>query len=276
MDLAGALQAPLSFPALAHNSPVPADGPYPGPHATYYYGPRYLTYPISTAGQLFFSTSGGNFRCTAHVTVGDAGVLNRVWTAGHCVSNGAGVFHFNWLFCPSYNSSGVNPARGCWRGTSATTPTAWHATGNIKYDYASVGLENCVAGTASCLVSGQVATYTGGLGFAWNLPRDQHWHHYGYPGSPWDGMSIVYTTTEHRYDDDPGGPGPLTNSWGSSQSPGSSGSALVVQFSYSGGYINSNVSYSYSSESGFEIYGPYFDTAACGFWKAVTGWTGTC
>jgi hypothetical protein len=279
LTLEGALVQAPARSALAGGGPVPADGPYPGPHATYYYGPRYLTYPISTSGKLFFTPAGGGSAwCSANVTVGDASNLNVIFTAGHCVSNGAGSFHSNWIFCPSYNSGGINPSRGCWTWSVATVKTEWHTAGNWRYDYAAIRLASCTAGVGLCLVTGSVASFTGGTGFAWNWGRDQHWHHFGYPGSPWDGVSIVYTTTEHRYDDTAGGPGPLTNSWGTAQTPGSSGSNLLLGalFSYGGAYTNSVVSYYYTSQAGFELQGPYFDTTACAFWKGFTGWTGTC
>lgn len=268
--------------AAAAGAPVPADGAYPGPHATYYYGPKYTTYPISTAGKLFFNIGSATYVCSADVTSGTAANQSVIWTAGHCISNGAGTFYTNWIFCPSYNAGGINPTRGCWRWTSAGTRTEWHNSGSFRRDYAYITLENCVAGVAYCLVNGQVGSHTGSLGFAWNWARDQHWHHYGYPSStPWNGVQIVATTTEHRYDDDPdgcGGCGPLTNSWGSGQTPGSSGSPLILQFSYGGGYINSNVSYYYTSPNqyGIQMQGPYIDTVACSLWKGATGWPGTC
>jgi hypothetical protein len=267
-----------SAAAAAAEGPLPADGAYPGPHATYYYGPKYTTYPISTAGKLFFTPAGGGSAwCSANVTVGSSGVLDKIWTAGHCISDGAGSFHSGWIFCPSYNASGINPARGCWRGDGfAVVYTTWHTTNNWRYDYGLIGLETCSVGVAYCVVNGEVASYTGGTGLAWNFGRDQHWHHFGYPNDSWNGNSLVYTTTEHRYDDTAGGAGPLTNSWGSAQTPGASGSNLLLGFSYGSAYTNSDVSYYYGSQYGFELQGPYFDTSACTLWKTYTGFTGTC
>ena len=40
-------------------------------------------------------------------------------------------------------------------------------------------------------------------------------------------------------------------------------------------WMNSNVSYGYDNQPG-ELYGPYFDTQVCNFWKLYTGWPGTC
>ncbi|MBV8360595.1 MAG: hypothetical protein JO189_22075 [Deltaproteobacteria bacterium] len=262
---------PLSEP------PALADGPYPGPNDTFEYFPRYTRYPISTIGKLFFSEPSGEFVCSAAV-VGGGSALNIIWTAGHCVANGGtSTFYSNWLFCPSYDVSqgGPNPAVGCWSGTVATTTSEWFVNGALTRDYATITLQH--SGT---VINADVATVTGVLGFAWNFPRDQHWLHFGYPSaSPYTGGKIIETAAEHRYDDVPDNLGPPTNSWGSGQTPGSSGSALILAFSYTGGgYINSNVSYYYTNPNqyGVELQGPYFDSETCTLWKGSTGYTGNC
>jgi hypothetical protein len=279
-------QSLLSSPKPA-STVAPASGSFPGPNATYYYGPKFRTYPISTVGVLFFTEPSGDFSCTASVTTGSASILNVIWTAGHCVANGGhSQFYTNWMFCPSYDGE-INPAVGCWAGQGANTTTAWFADGAFSRDFAVVFLAS--SGT---LINNQVANVTGSLGFSWNQADDQAWQHYGYPGqSPWTFGNIVTTTTEYRYSSTPltvlGATdtyGPAVNSWGSGQTPGSSGSALMLNFCYydcSPPYINSNVSFYYSSgpngnEDGLELQGPYFDTFACTFWQGATGYTGTC
>jgi len=134
------------------------------------------------------------------------------------------------------------------------------------------------------VINADVAAVTGGLSFAWNRPRDKHWLHFGYPAEiPYTGGKIIETAAEHRYDDVPllpnGTPdnlGPPTNSWGSGQTPGSSGSPLILFFSFNGGDINSNVSYYYTNQYGVELQGPYFDSQVCNFWKINTGYMGVC
>lgn len=275
-----------SAAAVRATSPIPADGSYPGPHATYEYGPRYRTYPISTIGKLFFTKPGvGDFVCSAAVTTGSASINNIIWTAGHCVAEGGqSTWYTNFLFCPSYDSSqgGPNPAVGCWTWSYATTNNTWFSTGSWSRDWAIIGLAH-----SGSVINADVATVTGGLGFAWNWGRDRQWSHLGYPSAPpFSGGKLVKTDTEHRYDDASQG-SPATNSWGSAQTPGSSGSALILYFNYTGAYqpnlgpgnwINSDVSYYYTSPNqyGFELQGPYFDTAVCDFWKGNTGWSGTC
>lgn len=262
-------------------TPTPLDGPYPGPHNTFYYGPKYTTFPIGTVGKLFFSDSvhGGSFQCTATVTVGNSADLDTIWSAGHCIAHGgAGHFYTNFNFCPSYNAGGVNPTRGCWAWDGgAAVPTVWINSGDLTRDFGFVNL----ASTGSVHAT-NVASITGGVGFAYNFGRDQHWFHYGYPCvSPWNCVQIVETASEHRYDVNIGGSGPDVNSWGSAQNEGSSGSGVILLFSYSGGYLNSNVSFYFSggpngNEHNIEIQGPYYDTFACTVWKLGTGYTGTC
>jgi hypothetical protein len=141
-----------------------------------------------------------------------------------------------------------------------------------------------------------VVSVTGGLGFAWNWPRDQHWLDFGYPQAPpYDGGAIVVTAAEHRYDvinpDSCGSGCNADNSIGSRQTPGFSGGPWILSFGQNGGsdpyshgdWINSDNSYYFTSggpgggnEFGVEIQGPYYDTAACNFWKGGSGWTGTC
>jgi len=266
------LALPLSEPA------VPADGAYPGPNSTFEYAPKYRKYPISTVGKLFFTEPGvGDFVCSAAVTTGGT-PANVIWTAGHCVANGGhATFYTNWLFCPSYDASqgGPNPAVGCWSWLTVTTSSEWFNNGAFTRDYAIITLQH--SGT---VINGDVAAVTGGLGFAWNWARDQHWLHFGYPaGTPYTGGVIIETAAEHRYDDAIDNFGPPANSWGSGQTPGFSGSSVILFFSYNGGDINSNISYYYTAprnEYGIEIQGPYFDSQVCNFWKANTGYAGVC
>lgn len=270
------------MPTAASGSPVGAGAAYPGPQTTYYYGPKYVTYPVSTIGKLFFTINGAGYVCSASVTTGSASINNIIWTAGHCVANGgASTFYSNWVFCPSYNSGGVNPTRGCWNATGATTTTAWFANGDWTRDYAYITLANL-----GSVLNEDVALATGSLGFGYNFGRDEVWTHLGYPqASPYNGSYIVQTNTQYAYTDTgQTGASASPNSWGSRQTPGSSGSALLLGFSYASPgdpygqapWINSTVSYYYTAESNFELQGPYYDTFACSVWQQGTGWTGTC
>ena len=271
------------------NATVLLDGGFPGPNATYYYAPSYSQFPISAVGKLYGHDprTGGDFQCSASVTVGDASHLNVIWTAGHCVANGGNsYFYSNFLFCPQLRG-GSEPV-GCWSWDGgAVVFSVWFANGDLTRDEGVILLNHTGTKYAK-----DVASVTGGLGLAWNWSRDQHWFHYGYPcvgvsgvTPNWNCVDIVATAAEHRYDVNPGGSGPEVNSWGSAQTEGASGSAVQLDhnFNYGGGYfINSNVSFYFNSgpngnEHGKELQGPYYDTTVCSsLWKPYTGYTGGC
>ncbi len=269
------------------SSVLPADGGYPGPNDTFNWIGGYRTYPVSAVGKLFFTEPSGNYVCSATATYG-GGTKNMVWTAGHCVGPGGGKSYYtNWLFCPSY-SAGENTSIGCWSWALAQQTGGWYYNGYYSDDYAYLYMQ-----PFSDKVNSSVVSVTGGLGFAWNWGRDQHWMDFGYPSaSPYNGNYLVVTAAEHRYDvSNPGGdPGAADNSIGSAQTPGFSGGPWVLSFGASshdpihhGDWINSDNSYYFTSggpgggnEYGTEIQGPYYDTNACSFWKGGSGWTGTC
>jgi len=90
-----------------------------------------VTYPYSTAGQLFFTDprTGGNFVCTASVLR-----LRVLVTAGHCVAHGSTTaanryFYSNWMFVPSENN-GAAP-NGTWTWSLAATRNEWYNNGSV-------------------------------------------------------------------------------------------------------------------------------------------------
>ena len=46
--------SPSAIPPQTSGGMLPADGPYPGPMATFKWYPRYLTHPQGTVGKMFF------------------------------------------------------------------------------------------------------------------------------------------------------------------------------------------------------------------------------
>jgi hypothetical protein len=255
---------------------VPADGGYPGPGTFFKWYPKYRQYPVSTIAKMFFTQRGSNFSCSASATYGGA-ALNTVFTAGHCVHEGGTGDPAGWssniLICPSY-LNGINPPVGCWAWTSESTTPEWYFNGAFSRDYGVVRVSSC--GTVNCT---NIVSYTGGLGFAWNWGRDQHWMNFGYPGlpnPPFNGGAINTCAAEHRYDVATDIFGPATNSMGCNSGRGSSGGPWILGFSESTGYINSVNSWLYLAQEGHEIQGPYFDTTSCSDWKSWTGWGGAC
>lgn len=169
-----------------------------------WYG-RYLTYPTSTIGKLFFrqdrngNGSAGSFVCSAAVIS-----ENVIATAAHCLNNGRGGglnqgWSFDILFCPSFNlRNGVNPQRGCWAAEMTVVASMWADMGLISRDY------GCALIEADGGVNGRpVGLETGWLGRAWNWPSRQPIHAWGYPaGNPFNGMNIIVSTSTEWYERD--------------------------------------------------------------------------
>ncbi|MEU1121253.1 MULTISPECIES: hypothetical protein [unclassified Streptomyces] len=109
------------------------------------------------SGKLFFDSPKGSMVCSATVVKDPAhpGKSNMVWTAGHCVHDGAkGGWYRNMVFVPSYNDSGksVEELRnapkeevapyGVWWGDWAQTSDQWIEQGGptggkgAPYDFA--------------------------------------------------------------------------------------------------------------------------------------------
>jgi V8-like Glu-specific endopeptidase len=132
--------------------------------------------------KLFFRVYGSTqlASCTA-VTIGN----NAIWTAGHCVSDGAGHWHNSWVFVPAYRD-GEAPF-GQWPAFFARTFQDWYYSSNSARD--SGGL---VLRTQNGVTIGSKLGY---LGFSWNqYPVNIHWHAIGYPGEIAYGLRQI-----HRY-----------------------------------------------------------------------------
>src|SRR5690606_28926049 len=67
----------------------------------------YTKSPYKQTGKVFFVMAGRNYVCS-----GSSNGNNAVLTAGHCVSDGRGKFHTNWMFRPQFKN-GQNPS-GTW------------------------------------------------------------------------------------------------------------------------------------------------------------------
>lgn len=178
-----------------------------------WYG-RYLTYPTSTVAKMFFTQNGSNFVCSGTVVN-----RNTVLTAGHCVSDGAGTFSTNILFCPSYNESGINPVTGCWAGIAINTTTDWHNSSDFDRDYACV-----VTSPTGTLVSNNIGNVTGWAGITTNFPRNQQTFATGYPAAaPFSGLQIVFSAAVEWYSQGSGGDAAVSKYIGNDMTGGSSG-----------------------------------------------------
>jgi len=211
-----AMAAPQTFGVPPAN---PLSGPY-GPFQRWSMEADYKTWPRSVHGKLFFSLNGGNWVCSATA-------INRstIATAGHCVSDGAGNFGSNWMFCPSYLQTGVNPLRGCWAGNGgAVTSTAWHFSGEPDYDYACV-----VTALTGTVIADKLGNVTGWTGRAWNWGIDVMETTFGYPQeAPFNGTIIEETVSPEWYGIDFVAGGQVSKVIGSDLTGGSSGGGWIM------------------------------------------------
>jgi hypothetical protein len=249
-----------TFPADT-SSAVPLGYPYPPPFTRYENFDKYTKYPYRTVGVLFFTQNGIDYRCSAS-SIGNY----AIWTAGHCVSDGAGNWSTNFLFIPAYRDGNPPAWWAQWTGANAWTTTAWHYNSELCRDIGGVVL--------NLSANGRKVSYVGWLGFAWNFPRDQHWFEIGYPaGAPFNGNRMIICASSHSSDDNPGCPAgsPNTIGAGCDQTGGCSGGPWIKNFAGVSGatnFLNGNFSYHYI---GFESekYSPYFDDMAYGLWDIL-------
>ena len=70
---------------------------------------------------MFFTDDGLNYVCSGTAVL--SGNKSMVWTAGHCVHDGASNFHTNWSFVPAY-ADGSRPY-GTWTARTLLTTSGW-------------------------------------------------------------------------------------------------------------------------------------------------------
>ncbi len=206
---------------------------------------RYLTFPRSTIGKIFFSQDANgngvistleNFVCSGSVIA-----LNTVATAGHCMHNGLGDptdffggFSTNILFCPSYNAGGINPNSGCWSGAGQWETGQWYTSSNFDRDYSCF-----ITAATGTIVNNRIGNFTGTTGRAWNWNNRQHVYAFGYPaGAPFNGTRIIVATSTETYTrDTTSGDGQVSKYIGNDMTGGSSGGPWWLNFQ------NQNISY---------------------------------
>ncbi len=230
---------------------------YPFPFTRHYVDtilyPGY--YPYTTVGKLFFTQNGGSYVCSASsVATSSTGVRQPVlWTAGHCVSNGAGARSTNVIFVPDYEN-GAQPYGQFVCGQLWTT-SAWHYTYDFSYDLGACAIGNNASGEI-------LPNLLGTLGFAWNQSRNQHWDEFGYPqASPFNGLWTTVCESSHGTDDTSiGGVGPAPQGVGCDMTGGSSGGPWVIGWE-GANYVNGQNDYKYNSQP-LAMYSPYFGLVA--------------
>lgn len=218
---------------------------YPPPFTRYsVLPPCYELYPYCCIGKLFFKQRGVSYVGTAF-SIGN----NAIISAGHCLHTGDGDpdgWSKEVVFVPAYNN-GATPF-GQWQASFVTTRPDWYQTGNLSDDFGGAVLLQ----QAGSRISDKV----GALGFAWEKPREQHWHAIGYPSqSPFGGATMVTTQSTYAYD---GQVGPIPSvAIGCDMTPGCSGGPWILGF---GTTNEANGLNSYRrADFPEEMCSPYFD-----------------
>lgn len=230
---------------------------YPPPHTTFkvsssLYGTTSSNFPYRAIGKVFFTKGGINYVCSGS-SIGGRAVL----TAGHCLSDGKGTFHSNWIFVPAYKKN--SKPYGTWTAYYFVAFDAWHKKADNSRDVGFAVVKD--------LSGVKLSAKVGYLGFSFNQSRVQHWNNFGYPqAAPWDGQFLVetqasYAATDTSYT-------PNTIGIGTTQTDGCSGGPWIRNFVPDGSsagasnYANGVNGYAYTTPNQpNQIYSPYFDSA---------------
>jgi V8-like Glu-specific endopeptidase len=209
---------------------------------------------VRTTGKVFFTLGGANYVCSGSAVT--SANESTVTTAGHCLNEGPGAYASSFSFVPAYDN-GAAPY-GEWVATELFTTTQWANQGDFNYD---VGMAKVAP------LGGATLTDTvGSQGIAFNQPRGQFVHAFGYPAaSPYDGQSLTYcsgTTT-----DDTRGTNDLRLAC--NMTGGSSGGPWFQGFSNGTGTQISVNSFGYRGEKN-AMYGPYFGSVIQSLYSAAS------
>ena len=240
-------------PELAEMSnAITAAYTYPFPYSRYENLPatNYSVYPYKTVGKVFFKKGTQNFVCSAS-SIGNYAVI----TAGHCVSDGMGHFHTNWVFVPAYNA-GAAPF-GQWTPNFLIVSSAWHNGGG------SLWAKDFGGAVLNKLSNLKISQKVGWLGWVVNLPVDkQHWHSIGYPATaPFNGAKQIICAASWATAD-----GTDRFGFGCDATGGTSGGPLIrlLRPGATGAtnQVNGLNSYKYNSTQPQALYSPYFGASA--------------
>ena len=216
--------------------------------------------PNRTHGKLFmFEGTTPTFVCSA--TVVNSPTKNIVWTAGHCVHEGAGGSFFDdFAFIPGRRNG--NSPFGIWFADKALTTSQWRGSTNqdvaFQHDVGALVMEP--------LAGVEIADAVGARGIRFNQSPDQLYDSFGYPAaSPFDGEKLWLC------DSDPGiqlGTGSLAfMGIGCDMTGGSSGGGWMVE----GGFVQSVNSFGIEGDPQFEdvMFGPQMRDAALGLYNSA-------
>ena len=213
--------------------------------------PPYTSAPTRTNGKVFFSDGGSNYVCSGTAVL--SGNKSTVWTAGHCVHDGASGFHTNWSFVPAY-ADGSAPY-GEWTARNLLTTSGWANGGDFSYDN----------GAAVVNTNGSALTdVVGGRNIAFNTARSQNYASHGYPAAPpFNGQRLWVCNSPLVYDDTSANP--PTMGIDCDMTGGSSGGGWIA-----GGSVVSVNSYGYTTLPNV-MFGPYQGSVAQSLYTQAAG-----
>ncbi len=213
--------------------------------------PPYTSAPTRTNGKVFFSDGGSNYVCSGTAVL--SGNKSVVWTAGHCVHDGASNFHTNWSFVPAY-ADGSAPY-GEWTARTLLTTSGWASGGDFSYDN----------GAAVVNANGSALTdVVGGRNIAFNTARNQNYAAHGYPAAPpFNGQRLWVCNSPLVYDDTSANP--PTMGIDCDMTGGSSGGGWIA-----GGSVVSVNSYGYTTLPNV-MFGPYQGSVAQSLYTQAAG-----
>lgn len=234
------------------------------------------------SGKLFFSTSAGNWQCSASV-VNDASTSNgysTILTAGHCVYDGAEGWSFNVQYIPDYDSAPNacgQTTHGCWTSTRLAVHSTFVAQGgfgteeSVEVDY---GFMRMALGGKSGTAELDAITGGYGLNTASVAHSVEKWA-FGYPAAGrYKGKDLTYckgTTIDDPY-------GAATWGVACNMTGGSSGGPWIIGTTNPATYTSSTLlasvnSYGYSGLT--YMFGPRFNSQTANVLNAAVSGSGS-
>lgn len=207
--------------------------------------------PYRQVGRIFFRVDGNRYSCSGSSVVG--GGRNVVYTAAHCLNDGAGNWSKDVIFIPGRNAAKKKNPYGKFAAKELWVPSGWADNGWWAYDVGAFNVAKNKKGKT-------LRKAVGALGFSYNEGRIQHWDVFGYPAQkPWGGNKLITCASAHGIDD-ANGNGPDSMGVGCDMTGGSSGGPFILGLRRKN-LLNGVVSYGYGDQPG-ATYSPYFDSTA--------------
>lgn len=237
-----------------------AGRPSPSASASFLAVPTPEEPPYAVNGRLFVKL--GNLRGYCSGTAIDSPTRQLVLTAGHCVNTGHAEGRTVWAryleFVPAYTTGRGPFGAFVARRGGMFAPPQWTNHGNPDFDFGAFLTRPNELGLNVADAVG------GGASIALDLPRQQSYRSFGYPGNAQrlQGCNSGYVGDDRlSYPF----PGPPTLAIGCHWAPGASGGAWLVG---DGSQIDGLNSYLYEGNRS-RTYGPYFSAETVG--KLVAG-----